>query len=302
MPFIAADMPPPTPPAAISEASPSMTNFVHTRLVLPTGVELDVLQSGDPTGVPLLLLHGISDSAPSMRPLMSALPSGIRAIAVTQRGHGDSSKPLGPYSTEAFAADAAAALDRLGVRRAVVLGHSMGSLVAQRFALDHPERTAGLILVGAFPTLSGNPAVQPFYDELVAPLQGHMDPATARAFQESTLARPVPSEFLDLVTRETGKLPAHAWKGILTSMMAEDLTARLGSVAAPTLILWGDKDAFALETDQQRLKASIPGARLAVFHDTGHSPHWEEPERAARLVADFVAHGRAQPQAAEVGR
>lgn len=300
MPFFVADMaPPPTPPAVVSEARPTMAPFIHSRLALPTGVELDILQSGDPTGVPLLLLHGLSDSAPSMRPMMSALPPGIRAVAITQRGHGESSKPAGPYSTEAFAADAAAVLDQLGIRRAVVFGHSMGGLVAQRFALDYPHRTAGLILEGAFPTFAGNPAVEAFHAEMVAPLQGPMDPAAARAFQESTLARPVSAEFLDQVTRETQKLPAHVWKGILTSMLAENHVARLGGVTTPTLILWGDKDTFSLAKDQQVLTGAIPGSRLVVFEGTGHSPHWEEPERAARLVAGFVVQTRAAAQPAE---
>jgi non-heme chloroperoxidase len=285
--MLALDMPPPPPPA-ICRPAPSKVTFMSSRIALPTGVELDVIQSGDLNGVPVLLLHGISDSAPSMRPFMENLPRGVRAIAISQRGHGDSSKPAGPYTTAAFVADAAAVLDHLRVRRAVVLGHSMGSVVAQRFAIDHPDRTLGLVLEGAFPTLKGNPDVAAFYEAEVAPMQGFMPAEQARGFQESTLGRPVTPAFLQLVVAESQKLPARAWKAILTGMMSEDFTPELRRVAAPTLLLWGDKDGFARAEDQQRLLAAIPGSRMVTFEGTGHDPHWEEPERAARVVGEFV--------------
>ncbi|WP_334161379.1 alpha/beta fold hydrolase [Phenylobacterium sp.] len=266
---------------------------MHTRLKLQSGVELDVIQSGDPTGVPLLLLHGISDSAPSMRPFMSELPPNVRAIAISQRGHGDSSKPAGPYTLDAMAADAAEALDRLGVRRTVVMGHSMGSMVAQRFAAAHPDRTRGLVLVGAFPGLKGNPEVDAFYQEGIRDLQDPIDPAFARGFQESTLARPVPPDFLDMVSAESLKLPAHAWKALFADMMSRDLGPGLARVRAPTLLLWGDRDAFASARDQERLLKGLPDATLRTLPGTGHAPHWEEPAAAARAVAEFVGRLRA---------
>jgi len=261
---------------------------MRTRIALSTGVELDVLQSGDPTGVPLVLLHGLSDSALSMRPMMEHLPPCVRVIAITQRGHGDSSKPAGPYTADAFVADAVAAMDKLGVRRAVVFGHSMGSIVAQRLAMKHPERVAGLILEGAFPGLKGNPAVDAFYDEAIKDLCDPIEPGFARAFQESTIARPVAPAFLELVTAESCKLPARAWKAIFQDLMGQDLGSELAGIRAPTLLMWGDRDGFVTRADQERLLAGIHGSALTVFEGTGHDPHWEEPERAAELVAVFI--------------
>lgn len=80
-----ADLHPPLEPRdVLFQSQPSKAAFMRTRLSLPTGVELDVLQSGDPTGVPLVLLHGLSDSLASMRPMMEHLPQGVRVIAITQ--------------------------------------------------------------------------------------------------------------------------------------------------------------------------------------------------------------------------
>lgn len=266
-----------------------MSSPTRTRITTSPGVELDVIQSGDPAGVPLLLLHGLSDSNASMRVLTDELPPGIRAIALTQRGHGDSAKPQGPYTTDAFVADAAAVLDRLGVRQAVVFGHSMGSVVAQRFAARHPERTAGLILEGAFPGLKGNPVVDGFYAEAIAPLTDPVDPAFVREFQLSTIARPVPAAFVDLITAESCKLPARAWKQILQDMMGFDTISDLARIKAPTILLWGDRDTFVSREDQDRLLAGINGSGLTVFEGTGHDPHWEEPKRVADMIAVFIA-------------
>lgn len=261
---------------------------MRAQLNVSIGVDLDVIQSGDPAGVPLVLLHGLSDSNVSMRLLMDRLPNWIRAIAITQRGHGDSSKPAGPYAVSAFVADLNTALDRLGVSRAFILGHSMSSVIAQRFAIRHPERVSGLVLVGAFPGLRGNPAVADFYEAEIAGLEDPIDPAFALAFQESTLSQPVPPPFLDLVVRESLKLPANAWREILQDLMADDTTADLAGVSAPTVLLWGDQDGFVSRQDQERLLSALPNAALSVFEDTGHAPHWEAPAPFAQQLTDFI--------------
>lgn len=262
--------------------------FEYRRIPVAPFVTLEVIQSGDPAGQPLVLVHGISDSAKSMRPMMAHLPASIRAIAITVRGHGDSTKPAGPYDTKTMARDVAAVMDALGVRRASLLGHSMGSMIAQRFAVDFAERLDCLFLEGAFPGLNGNPAVQGFYDAEIAPLQEPVDPAWVRGFQESTLARPVPPEFLGLVVEEALKLPPRVWRAILSGQMAEDFQADLPKIKAPTLLLWGDQDGFVRLADQQCLLDGIRGAELRVFEGTGHDPHWEEPALVARLVAAFM--------------
>lgn len=279
---------PPPEPRHFIQPQALKGQIMRTRITTSPGVELDVTQSGDPTGIPLLLLHGLSDSNASMQVLMDELPRGIWAIAVSQRGHGDSSKPAGPYTTEAFMADAVAVLDRLGVRRAVVFGHSMGSIVAQRLAVEHPDRVAGLVLEGAFPGLKGNPAVEGFYAAEIAGLSDPIDAQFARDFQLSTIARPVPPAFLDLVTAEACKLPARAWKAIFQDMMSFETTQELAAIRAPTLLLWGDQDSMVLRGDQERLVSGIRGAELVVFEGTGHDPHWEEPARAGALIAAFV--------------
>jgi len=92
------------------------------------------------------------------------LPSSIRALAITARGHGDSSRLASGYPYTRMAEDVRAFMNAMELPAAVVVGHSMGASVARRLALEHPSRVAGLVLAGASASIEGNPAVQTLVD------------------------------------------------------------------------------------------------------------------------------------------
>jgi pimeloyl-ACP methyl ester carboxylesterase len=253
---------------------------------LPNQVRLPYVEQGDASGVPLLLLHGVTDSWHSFEPVLPHLPASIRAFTLTQRGHGDASRPAAGYRFQDFAADLAAFLDALHLDAAVIAGHSMGSSVAQRFAIDYPERTLGLVLMGAFATLPSNPDVRELWDSTVSKLTDPVDAGFVRAFQESTLARPVPQAFFETIVQESLKVPARVWRATFGGFLADDFSGELNKITAPTLIVWGDQDAFCPRHDQEMLAAAIAGSQLVVYAGAGHALHWEEPER---LAADLVA-------------
>ena len=137
---------------------------------LSTGVRLEYVEQGDPSGVPVVLLHGITDSWRSYGPVLPYLPDWIHAFAISQRGHGDSGRPDDGYRPADYAADVAAFLDAKGIDRALVVGHSMGGIVAQRFALDYPERVLGLVLECTFAKLAGHPDVDEMWHSTLATL------------------------------------------------------------------------------------------------------------------------------------
>ena len=105
-------------------------------IALSTGVTLRYVEHGDQRGIPVVLLHGITDSWRSFEAVLPHLPPFIRAFALTQRGHGDTHRPASGYRTRDFAADIVAFLDAMNVRSAVIVGHSMGTTTALRFAID----------------------------------------------------------------------------------------------------------------------------------------------------------------------
>jgi pimeloyl-ACP methyl ester carboxylesterase len=252
---------------------------------LPTGVRLNYVERGDPRGTPVVLLHGYTDSRRSYDGVLPLLPSSFRVFAVTHRGHGNSSKPDTGYLPSNFAADLAAFLDAMQIESAVIVGHSMGSTVAQRFAIDYPLRTRALVLEGAFLPSAHNDAVREFF-QTVRVFTDPVDPKVVREFQQSTLARPVPPEFFETIVGESLKVPARVWKGALESYTTMDFSDRLTELSVPTLLIWGDRDGFTLRAEQDALNRAIAGSRLTTYAGTGHCPHWEEPER---FVADLIA-------------
>lgn len=259
-------------------------------LELANGITLQYVEQGDAHGVPVLLLHGITDSWRSFEPVLPHLPPWMRAVGLTQRGHGDSDRPPSGYGTRDFAGDVALALDALGVSDAVVVGHSMGSAVAMQCAIDHPARTRGLVLVGAFASCSDNPAVVEFCDTAIAQLADPIDAAFVREFQESTLAQPISESLLAGVIAESLKVPARVWRSGFNALLHDTWTAHLDQIRAPTLVVWGARDAFCRRADQDALLATIPDARLHVYERAGHAVHWEEPERFASDLVTFVGN------------
>ena len=147
-------------------------------------------------------------------------------------------------------------MDALGLRRAVIVGHSMGSLVALRFAIDRPDRTAGLVLLGAFPTIKGHPEVQAFWDTALARLTDPVDPALARAFQESTIATPIAPAQLDLFVAESLRVPARVWRETFREFLAVDFSAEISRIAAPALIVAGGRDTFSRRQERDALAAA----------------------------------------------
>jgi pimeloyl-ACP methyl ester carboxylesterase len=115
-----------------------------------------------------------------------------------------------------------------------------------------------------------------------AALTDPVDPAFVRAFQESTVHRPVPPDFMNLVIAESLKLPARVWQAALAGMLEHDSVERL--ITSPTLVIGGEEDAVFSVAEQRALAASIGGARLHLMPGIGHTPHWEDPDGFAALL------------------
>jgi non-heme chloroperoxidase len=268
-------------------ASIAQTKTVRLR----NGLDLQYRETGYPAGVALILLHGVTDSLHAWKPFTDALPRQIRAIAITQRGHGDSSKPADGYGSAAFAGDLAAFMDALGLAKAHICGHSMGTWVAQRFAQDYPERVESLTLICGFASLDGNPAVQEMAGELTR-MGDNIDRAFARAFQESTVATPLTPSYLELVVGESMKVPARIWRAAFAAMAAE--RADPSFITCPVLLMAGEKDTIFNDADRRALAANFAAPRELTYPELGHAPHWEQPMRVAHDIARFVSEAAAK--------
>jgi non-heme chloroperoxidase len=168
------------------------------------------------------------------------------------------------------------------------VGDSSGGMIAQRVALDYPHRVSRLVLVGSPTTLLNNEAVMEAVERMRA-LEDPISPEFVREFQESTIHHPVSVEFLQTVISETLKVPARVWRSYMEGVVLRvDDTARLGEIEAPTLILWGERDAILGREEQEWRSGAIPDARLKVYPDTGHAVVFERPEWVARDLEAFI--------------
>lgn len=262
-------------------------SYKTKSVALATGVTLPYFELGDKAGLPVVFIHGLTDSHLSYAPMLEAMPQTFRMFALTMRGHGDASKPDSSYAPEVMAADVAAFLDSQGIERAAIVGHSMGSIVARAFAKAYPKRTLGLGLLGAFSSLHTNPAIQDVLDAVDA-LGEDIPDDFAREWQQGSLGTPVPDAFFEMVIEETKKVPARVFRAALTGLVERDRTFTGSGSLIPTLIVWGDKDAFCSRADQDALALAFKNSRLSIYAGIGHAVHWEMPVRVATDVAVWL--------------
>jgi len=256
---------------------------------LPTGVRMEYVEQGPADGIPIVFLHGVTDSWHSFERVLTLLPPRVRAFAVSQRGHGDSSRPESGYHFADLSDDLAAFMHAVKVPAAIIAGHSMGASVAQRFVIDHPDRVSGMVLMGAFANYE-DPAFVDFVASSIVPLTDPIAPEFAREWQLSTLARPMAPDHLETVVSETLKVPARVWHSTFEGFLrTPDFSGELTKVAVPALLMWGERDTYATRRDQDRLVAAIPKSRLVTYSGHGHAFHWEDPIQYTNDLMAFVA-------------
>lgn len=202
-----------------------------------------------------------------------------------QRGHGDASKPADAYAIADYVSDLAAFQDALGLGPCVLVGSSSGGYVAQQFALEELTRTRGLVLVGAPRSLHGRP---PFADE-VERLTDPIDRDWVRSSLEwFEFHQPVPADYLADRIDDGMRMPAHVWKLALAGLSEATVPTETGTISAPALIIWGERDNLLPGGDAAKLAAAIPRSRVVTYESTGHMVLWEQPERIASDIAEFV--------------
>lgn len=247
--------------------------------------------AGTPT---LLLLHGFASSLHTWEPWAQALASTHRVIRVDLPGAGlTGADPTGDYSDERSVALLAALLDQRGVARATVIGHSMGGRLAWRFAAAQPMRVDRLVLVA--PDGFASPGFEygkpPEVGLTVRLMQYVLPKAVLRMSLEPAYAdRSAITEAL--VTRYHDMMLAPQVRSALIARMQQlvlqDPVPMLRRIGAPTLLLWGDKDAMIPPAHAQDYLNALPHARLVLLPGVGHLPHEEAPAAALPAVQAFL--------------
>ena len=254
---------------------------------LSNNVNLEYVEQGYAGGTPVIFLHGYTDSWRSYEKVLPYLPESIHAFALSQRGHGESDRPETGYNPKDFANDVALFIKQKRLNRVVIVGHSLGGLVAQRFVLDYPQLCKSLVIVSSDASFGDNPGMNDFLS-VVDQLQDPVDRAFSAEFQKSTITRPVDEAYINTVIDESQKVPARVWKAIANELRHVNYVPELKMIKQPVLILWGDKDGVCFKSDQDIMAKNIKNSKLVVYEGTGHALHWEEPKRFAEELVRFI--------------
>lgn len=280
--------------------NPSSVPVVGLRTVEIDGLRFPILEEGV-GGRPFLVVHGFVGAKDDWATQATRLAAtGWHVIVPDLRGHGDGPKPADAtaYGLRRYAADVVGIAAAVGWERFTLLGHSMGGMIAQHVVLDHPDRVHALILQdtshgvpdGIDPELVelGKATVADGGTDALVAVQtdgGIEGPFDTPAHQRMCATVPGYRERGDRNTRVASPV---MWLAMVDELLSQpDRLAALATVSVPTLVIAGVQDQPFIE-HCRRMAAAIPGARLAVIDDAGHSPQNEAPDAWWSAVSDFL--------------
>jgi pimeloyl-ACP methyl ester carboxylesterase len=260
------------------------------------------------TGRPVVLLHGnaVTGADYNTSGVAERLLGKYRVVVFDRPGFGHSHRPRGRKWTAAEQADLIhAALERLGVGPAVVVGHSWGTLVALALAERHPASTAGLALLSGyyFPVprvdaLLVAPAAVPVLGDIlrhtVSPVVGWLTmPLMKRAmFAPAPLAERFNREYSTALAMRPSQLRATASDGALMMSDAKALSARYGELSMPVAIVAGNGDKIVSLEHAERLRGAVPGATLRTVEGAGHMVHHVATEQVVEAIEEVASRSK----------
>ncbi|MCQ8278429.1 alpha/beta fold hydrolase [Acetobacteraceae bacterium KSS8] len=253
--------------------------------IVANGITLHANETGS-GGTSLVFLHYWGGTADTWAPVIDALPSKPRAIALDARGWGGSDRPAEGYSIATMADDVAAFLSALRLERYVLVGHSMGGKVAQLFASRRPDGLVGLVLVAPSPAC-GKALAAP---EREAMKGAYATPEAAAWTVDNVLAeRSLPPDLREQVIAGSVAGATAAKEAWPLSAISEDVSADLGRIDVPVLVIGGEKDKVdSVELLKTAVLPALPGAALTVIPGVGHLLPLEAPRDVAEAIIGFL--------------
>lgn len=250
------------------------------------GTRIHVAQRGNGE-MALVFLHYYGGSSRTWDAVANELSDGYRIVATDHRGWGESEAPLDGYGIADLAADAEGVIQALGLKRYLLIGHSMGGKVAQLIASRRPRGLEGLVLVAPSPP---SPTLLP--DEQRAMLTGAYQSRESVEFVIDNVltAKPLDAAQREQVIEDSLKGAPQAKAAWPNVAMQEDMTAAVASITAPTIVISGELDQVdRIATLQAELMPRIPHATMHILPGIGHLSPLEAPVELARAIARFVA-------------
>ncbi len=245
------------------------------------------------SGFPLLLINGLGSDHLEWLFQVPAFEPHFQVVVFDNFGTGKSDVPPGPYTTARMADDAVTLLEELGIRRAHVLGVSLGGMIAQEVALRHPDRVERLVLACTAP--GGSLSIRPSEAAMAAFRDG------GKGNPEAELRRMMPYLYTDAYIEERpeeiddfirrrleNRTAPEGYVAQLSAAVTHDAADRLGRIEARTLVITGDADRLVPPENSVRIAERIPGATLVVLPDAPHRLFAENADAFNREVLEFL--------------
>jgi pimeloyl-ACP methyl ester carboxylesterase len=240
-------------------------------------------------GPALVFLHGAGDQAGTWSKVVPGLVGKYHVLVPDLAGHGESEPRRGPLNLEMLLASVNAVVEHAGGKDVVLVGNSLGGMLALLYARQHPERLARIVVIdggvlrGDRPDLTLMPQNRAQARKLI---EAEMDPAS----------RPVPDFVLDEIVREANRGPIARLAGV-QDVQAHLLEGRLNEVKVPVDFVWGASDRLLSLDYARRMQAGLPASRLTPVEHCGHVPQRECPGRLAMALQTVLAEAPPAPQA-----
>lgn len=245
--------------------------------------------NGPPDAPAVVLLHAIATSSELWQPQLPVWASAFRVVRIDLPGHGASESPPGALSLKDYADLVKDSLDELGIARAALVGLSLGGMIAQAFALTHPQRLNALVL--AHTSARTEPAVREMWNRRLEQFEQYGLEAQAAATLERWFTRafaqasPMTLEWLARQIRGTS--PA-GYAAAVGAIQALDYEHRLGEIAVPTLVVAGEDDSAVPPSVAAAIAERVPDARMLVLKDAAHLGNVQQPVVFTEQVGEFL--------------
>jgi pimeloyl-ACP methyl ester carboxylesterase len=261
-------------------------------MIASNGIHIYVEENGS-GDLPLGFLPYWGGSSRTWRHVTAVLAKTHRTLAIDHRGWGRSDAPASGYGLADLAADARGVIEALGLRRYILVGHSMGGKVAQLMASRRPPGLCGLALVAPSPP---SPMKMPAEARAMMANAYASREAVEAALDTTLTAKALSPEDRAQVIEDSLRGAPQAKAAWPRSTSLEDITRQVSAIAVPTIVIAGELDRVdSVETLRSEVLSRIPHAVLHVVPNTGHLSMLESPEILARLILEFAASLAAAP-------
>ncbi len=263
------------------------------RILNLPGGDLQVLESGSRSKPTIVLLHGIAGSMHWWTPAERYMAQNFHVVSIDLLGHGGSEKPDSGYSMPDQARQVSRALEQLGVKRAIVAGHSLGGVVATALVEQDPTRVDGVVIVDSPP--SKDAGELPFLARLgFVPVLGEaIRRVVPDGVVKDNLAKAfapgfgVPDQFVKDFRKMTYTSYDQSHQKSDDFNQQRSVADRLAQARKPLLVIFGPEDDL-VDPKTASQYSKVPGASVTLVPNTGHSPMFERPAQTAALIQDFA--------------